>query len=229
MGVGPGPEPTGDGTSGPPSRLADRVQDLGSFRLPEGFRGRSVLVVQFWWIVQATLFALSPQVLYGWRNVLLRLFGAQVGAGVIVRPSARVTYPWKVSIGDRSWIGDGVELYSLGPIEIGKDAVISQRSYLCTGSHDMTRPSFDIYAEPIVVEDEAWVCSDVFVHPGVTVARGSVVAARSVLRASTTPYDIYAGYPAKRVGSRLDRIRAAAGAALRPPVAPGPARRDGTT
>ena len=97
--------------------------------------------------------------------------------------------------------------------------MVSQRSYLCTGSHDVTRPSFDIYAVPIIVEDEAWVCSDVFVHPGVTVARGSVVAACSVLRASTTPYDIYAGYPAKRIGSRLDRIRAAP----TPPVAPGPA------
>lgn len=218
MEVGPGREPAGDGASALPAAGGERIQDLGSFRLPEGFRGRSALVVQFWWIVQGTLFALSPQMLYGWRNALLRLFGARVGTGVIVRPSVRVTYPWKVSIGDRSWIGDNVELYSLGPIEIGADAVVSQRSYLCTGSHDMARPSFDIYAEPIVVEDEAWVCSDVFVHPGVTVARGSVVAARSVLRTNTTPYDIYAGYPARRVGSRLDRVRAGTA-----PATPGPA------
>src|SRR5690606_37453676 len=73
---------------------ATRVQDLARFRLPPGFRGRSALVVQLWWLVQATLFRLSPQVCYGWRRWLLRLFGARIGQGVLVRPSARITYPW---------------------------------------------------------------------------------------------------------------------------------------
>lgn len=186
-----------------------RVQDLSRFRLPPNFRGRSAVVVQLWWIVQGTLFAWSPQFMYGWRRALLRLFGAKVGAGVLVRQSARITYPWKVTLGDRCQVGDFAELYSLGPITIGHDAVVSQYSYLCTGSHDMRSVSFDIYARAIVVEPEAWVAAGVFVYPGVTVARGSVVAARSVLKASTEPYLVYSGFPARVCGDRRRRRPAA--------------------
>jgi len=106
------------------------IQDLRAFRVPAGFRGRGAAIVQLWWIVEATLFGLSPQVVYGWRRWLLRLFGARVGQGVQVRASARFTYPWKVEIGDHAWIGDDVVLYSLGEIAIGGNAVISQRCYL---------------------------------------------------------------------------------------------------
>ena len=91
-----------------------RFQDLSRFRLPADFRGRSAVWVQLWWLVQATLFRLSPQFLFGWRRWLLRLFGARVGAGVLIRPTATITYPWKVAIGDHSWVGDDVVLYSLG-------------------------------------------------------------------------------------------------------------------
>lgn len=185
--------------------IDERVQRLDLFRLPPGFRGRPAVVVQLWWLVQGSLFRLSPQLLYGWRNTLLRAFGCRVGKDVRVRPSVRITYPWKVSIGDRSWIGDDVELYSLGEIRIGADAVVSQKSYLCTGSHDHRAVAFDIYAKPIVVEDEAWVCTDVFVHPGVTIGRGAVIAARSVLHEDAQPLGIYTGAPAQLTGQRRRR------------------------
>ncbi len=119
-------------------------QRLDKFKLPEGFMGRSSFTVQLWWIVQETLFGMSPQFMYGWRRFLLLLFGAKIGKAVRIRSAARITYPWRVNIGDRSWIGDHVTLYSLGEIEIGKDVVISQRSYSCAGTHDYTVPSFGI-------------------------------------------------------------------------------------
>ena len=97
----------------------EAIQDLRGFRLPPGFRGRAAWFVQLWWLVQGTAFRWSPQVCYGWRRWLLRLFGASVGQGVLVRSTASITYPWKVSIGDWSWIGDEVVLYSLGAITIG--------------------------------------------------------------------------------------------------------------
>ena len=115
---------------------ADKVQDLERFALPRNFRGRSGLTVQLWWLVQATLFRGSPQLLYGFRRWLLRLFGAQIGKGVIVRPSVTIPYPWKLKIGDHSWIGDDAVLYTFAEITIGKDVVISQKSYLCAGTHD---------------------------------------------------------------------------------------------
>ena len=140
------------------------VQDLAAFRVPVHFRGRAAWFVQLWWLVQATLFRWSPQMLFGWRRFLVRLFGGTVGKGVLIRPTANITYPWKVSIGNFSWIGDDVTLYSLGKIQIGNNVVVSQRSYLCTGSHDIESPTFEITERPIVIEDEAWIATDVFVR-----------------------------------------------------------------
>jgi putative colanic acid biosynthesis acetyltransferase WcaF len=178
------------------------VQDLARFRLPEDFRGRPAWIVQLWWLAQATLFNFSPQVFYGWRRWLLRLFGATIGRGVMLRPSVEITYPWKVSIGDWSWIGDHVCLYSLGEIEIGDNVVISQNSYLCTGSHDFKTPGFDIYAQKIVVEPESWLAADVFVGPGTTIGRGAVVGARSSVFHDLPPMKVCRGNPAKPVHDR---------------------------
>ena len=180
------------------------AQDLRQFRLPENFRGRPAWVVQLWWFVQTTLFNLSPQVLYGWRRWLLRLFGATIGHGVLLRPSVEIIYPWKVSIGDWSWIGDNASLYSLGEIEIGDNVVISQNSYLCTGSHDLKKPSFDIYAEKIVVEAESWIAADVFVAPGVRIGHGAVVGARSTVLHDLPSMMVCYGNPARPVRPRLE-------------------------
>jgi len=179
------------------------VQDLGSFRLPDNFRGRPAWFVQLWWLVQATLFNLSPQIFYGWRRWLLRLFGAKIGRGVLLRPSVEITYPWKVSIGDWSWIGDNVSLYSLGEIEISDNVVISQNSYLCTGSHDFMKPSFDIFAKKIVVESESWIAANVFVAPGVRIGRGAVVGACSTVLHDLPSKMVCHGNPARPMRPRL--------------------------
>jgi putative colanic acid biosynthesis acetyltransferase WcaF len=185
-----------------PPPVQDRVQDLSIYRLPPGFRGRSAVIVQLWWIVQSTLFSWSPQVMYGWRRWLLRLFGAKIGAHVLIRPGVRVTYPWKLKIGDYVWVGDRTELYTLAPIEIGSHVSISQDVAIVTGSHDFRKTTFDIFAEPIKIEDECWLCAGSFIHQGVTVARGSVVGARAVVQRSTEPYSINAGAPSRAVGTR---------------------------
>ncbi len=154
-------------------------QKLNTFQLPKNFRGRNPIIVQFWWLIQGTLFRMSPQFMYGFRRFLLRLFGAKIGKKVIIRPSVKITYPWKLSIGDYSWIGDQVDLYTLGNIIIGKNVVISQKSYLCTGSHDYLKEDFSIFQKPITIQDQVWVASDVFIAQGITIGEGSIVAARS--------------------------------------------------
>lgn len=180
-----------------------KYQDLSAFVLPSDFRGRSAFVVQLWWAVQATLFKGSPQFAYGFRRFLLRIFGARVGRGVIIRPSVTVTYPWKVSIGDFAWVGDDVVLYSLGEIEIGMNAVVSQRSYLCTGDHDYTQVDFPIRGRKITIGDQAWVAADVFVAPDVLIGAGSVIGARSTVLSDMPPGMVCAGYPAKPLRPRL--------------------------
>jgi putative colanic acid biosynthesis acetyltransferase WcaF len=180
------------------------VQDLKAFRLPPNFRGRSGLIVQLWWLVQATLFRASPQVMYGFRRWLLRQFGAQIGKGVRIRPSVTIPYPWKLQIGDYSWIGDHAVLYTFANITIGQNVVISQKSYLCAGTHDYRSASFDIQAFPIVIEDEAWLAADVFVAPGVTVGKGAVVGSRSSVFGDLPQMMVCLGSPARAVRARLE-------------------------
>ena len=154
-------------------------QNLNKFTLPRKFRGRSAVTVQLWWIVQASLFSWSPQFTYTWRNFLLRCFGAKIGKGVIIRPTVKVTYPWKLTVGDFSWVGDNAELYTLGEIEIGSNVVISQKSYLCAATHDYTKDTFDMIDKKITIEDEVWLAADVYIAPGITVKKGALVGARS--------------------------------------------------
>jgi putative colanic acid biosynthesis acetyltransferase WcaF len=162
------------------------------------------LFVQFWWLCQSLLVNSTPQFMYGWRRVVLRAFGAKVGSGVLIRPSVTVTYPWKVEIGDNAWIGDDVELYSLGQIRIGRDAVVSQGTYVCAGTHDHRDPTFPIEARPITIDDEAWVAAQSFLCPGVTIGFGAVVAARSVVTRDVAPLEVVAGNPARAISARLE-------------------------
>ncbi len=173
-----------------------RIQNLELYRTPKDFRGKSAVFVQLWWFTQSTLFKLSPQVFYKWRNFILRLFGAKIGKNVIIRPSVTITYPWKVSIGDNSWIGDDVVLYSLGEIIIGSDTVISQKSYICTGYHDYNKVDFPISAKKITIGNECWLATDVFVSPGISILNGVVVGARSSVMGDLKPYAVYVGSPA---------------------------------
>jgi putative colanic acid biosynthesis acetyltransferase WcaF len=178
------------------------MQDLSKFKLDKAFRGRNPLLVQLWWLADSLFFRPSPQIFYGWRRFLLRLFGAKIGKRVIIRPSAKITYPWKISIGDYSWIGDDVCLYSLGEIHIGKNSVISQRSYLAAASHNYNSESFEIFSKSILIEDEVWLATDVFIGPGVVVGKGAVIGARSSVFKSVEGDFVYAGNPLRQIKKR---------------------------
>ena len=179
------------------------MQNLSKYTNPARFRGRSAMTVQFWWVVYSFLFKPSPQIMYGWRRFLLRCFGAKVGKKAILRPSVQITYPWKVKIGDYSWIGDDVVLYSLGEIEIGSNSVISQRGYLCTGSHDYSSKNFEINAQKIIIGSKCWLATDVYVAPSVSIGDGTVVGARSSVFKSLPSNKICFGSPAKPVKDRI--------------------------
>jgi putative colanic acid biosynthesis acetyltransferase WcaF len=172
-------------------------QRLDTFRLPPGFRGRPALYVQFWWIVQALIVKPLPQVCYPIRRFLLRAFGAKIGQCVLIRPGVEITFPWKVSIGDNTWIGDDVTLYSLGPITIGANTVISQKSYICAADHDYTHTSFPIRERAVRIGGQVWIGADVWVGPGVSVADGAVVGARSSVLSDLPESMVCVGTPCK--------------------------------
>jgi putative colanic acid biosynthesis acetyltransferase WcaF len=183
----------------------NEFQDLSRFRLPEGSRGRPAWFVQLWWLFDAFFVRPAPQALYSWRRFVLRLFGAKVGRNVLIRPGVRVTFPWKVVIGDHCWIGDNATLYSVAKITIGEHSVVSQDAYLCTGTHDHSDISFSLISSPITIEPECWIAARAFVGPGVRIGRGAVVAACSVMLSDVPPATIVAGIPAHTVGIRKAR------------------------
>ncbi|HEV7442993.1 MAG TPA: WcaF family extracellular polysaccharide biosynthesis acetyltransferase [Steroidobacteraceae bacterium] len=180
-------------------------QRLDLFKLPAGFRGKGALFVQMWWIVQALLVKPLPQVFYPVRRLLLRAFGARIGNGVLIRPGVEITYPWKVTIGDHSWIGDDVTLYSLGPIAIGAHSVVSQNSYICAADHDYSDNRFPIRERPVTIGEQVWIASDVWVGPGVCIADGTVVGARSTVTNDLPGGMICVGSPCKSIKRRVMR------------------------
>lgn len=156
-----------------------------------------------WEILWPLLTAWTPRwALGGWRRLVLCAFGAKVGAGVVIPSSARVWQPWRLTIGDYSWIDGGVKLYSVDDLVIGSHAVISAEAFLCTASHDITSSSFELKTAPIKIGDMAWICSRAIVMPGVTVGEGAVVAAGAVVTKDVAPWTIVGGNPAKEIGKR---------------------------
>jgi len=169
--------------------------DLRSYDSSNLDRGRPNWYVMLWWLVQAIAFPLSLHNFNRWRCFLLRLFGAEIGRGVVIRSSARFTFPWKVRIGDYSWIGDNVVFYSLNRINIGSHSVISQKSYLCTGSHDIESKTFDLITAAIEIGNGVWIATDCFVAAGVEIGANSVVGARSSVMKSIPAKQVAWGSP----------------------------------
>lgn len=170
--------------------------DLRKYDQSNFDRGRSSWFVLLWWLVQAVAFPISPHNFNGFRCFLLRLFGAQIGQGVLIRPTARFTYPWKVEIGDYSWIGDDVILYSLEQIRIGCHCVISQKSYLCTGSHDIQDSAFGLKTAGISIGNGVWIATDCFIAPGVQIGANAVIGARSSVFSNIPAQQVCWGTPA---------------------------------
>lgn len=186
------PEFTNHTDSGEPAFVDLRQYDQ-SWYSP----GRPKWVVLLWWLVQAVVFPLTLHAHHAPRRALLRLFGARIGKDVIIRPSARFYYPWKVEIGDYSWIGSGVEFYSLNTIQVGNHCVISQNSYLCTGSHNPSDRAFGLQVAPITVQNGTWVAAHCFIGPGVSIGANTIVGANSGVFADLPSRHICLGNPCK--------------------------------
>lgn len=155
-----------------------------------------------WGLVYWLLFRPTPGFMRGWRAWLLRAFGAKLGTGANVRPSARVWAPWNLEMGDYSVIAEGVIVYNMAPIRLGYKATVSQYTHLCAGTHDYDSPTFQLYAEPITIGDYAWVCAGSFLGPGVTVGEGTVLGACSVATKDMPAWTVCAGNPCKPLKER---------------------------
>jgi putative colanic acid biosynthesis acetyltransferase WcaF len=152
------------------------------------------------WVLVRCLIFQTPIPFPSWLKCrLLRSFGARIGENVIIRTGVWVTFPWRLTVGNNVWLGDGVWILSLAPVTIESDVCISQRSYLCSGTHDYRKESFDLITKPIVVRESSWVAAAAFVGPGVEIGPGSVVSAGSVVTTRVGPGEVVRGNPAQFV------------------------------
>jgi len=156
----------------------------------------------FWGAAYVLLFRPSPRPSHRWRSFLLSIFGAKMGKGCHVYSKVRIWAPWNLVVEDEAGVADDVILYSMATITVGRRAVISQGAHLCTGTHDYEDRNFRLYAKPIAVGAEAWICADAFIGPGVTVGEGAVVGARSVATKDLPPWTVCAGNPCRPIKKR---------------------------
>jgi len=183
--------------------------DLATFSAARFDRGASRPRELLWLFVSLVLFRLCPISLSPLKCAVLRGFGAKIGTGVTIKPQVKITFPWKLTLGNHVWLGEESWLLNLDRIVIGNHVCISQRAFLCTGSHDYTKTSFDLIIKPIVLHDGCWIGAGAWVGQGVTVGSGSILSAGSVAVKNLEPAGIYRGNPAVFVRSRNNSAKSA--------------------
>lgn len=176
--------------------------DLSVYTVGDYTPGRGRIVQLLWHFVSLVCFESGLLPTKRCKPTLLRWFGAKIGTGVVFKTHVRIKYPWRLEIGDHTWIGQNVWIDTIVPVRIGSHACISQGVYFCTGSHDHTKPTFDLIPQPITVEDGAWVAANALLLPGVSIGHNALVAAGSVVTKSVESSAIVGGNPARPIGQR---------------------------
>lgn len=156
-----------------------------------------------WYFINALFLKCSVNPSSALRIFWLKCFGAKIGKGVVIKPGVNIKYPWKLSIGDHSWIGEEVWIDNLDQVSIGDHVCISQGAFLLCGNHNYKSSVFDLMIAPIILEDGSWVGAKSIVGPGVTLESHAVLALGSVASATLEAYGIYRGNPAIKIKERI--------------------------
>lgn len=163
--------------------------------------GRGILTRMAWHLANSCLL-MSGLPGNAWRRGLLRMFGAQIGRGVVIKPRVNVKYPWRLKVGDRSWLGENIWIDNLGNVEIGTDCCLSQGALLLCGNHDYSKPAFDLMVGDITLENGVWIGARAMVCPGITCHSHAVLGAGSIATRNLEAYAVYSGNPAEKVRER---------------------------
>lgn len=166
-------------------------------------QGASLFIRLCWYVVNAFVFSSWLFPCTRLKAALLRLFGAKVGRGAVIKPRVNIKHPWRLVIGDYVWVGEGVWIDNLVKVEIGSNVCISQGALLLTGSHDYSDMAFRLVLGEIYVEDGVWLAANAVVCPGIRCRRNSVITVGSVLRKDAEVAGVYAGNPATLVRHRI--------------------------
>lgn len=165
--------------------------------------GRNKLTQFLWYFVNATFINSYFIPVSSFKIFILRLFGAKIGRGVNIKPKVNIKYPWKLEIGDYSWIGENVWIDNLDTIIIGNNCCISQGAFLLCGNHNYKKSTFDLIINPIVLKDGAWIGAKSIVCPGVTANENIILTVGSVATGKLEANSIYKGNPAIKIKNRI--------------------------
>jgi putative colanic acid biosynthesis acetyltransferase WcaF len=170
--------------------------DLSCYNPGQFDRGAGVLKEGLWLVVSLILFRLCPFGFSKLKCTVLRALGASIGRNVTIKPQVKITFPWKLTVGDNVWLGEECWLLNLEHVVIGSNVCISQRAVLCTGSHDYKRRTFDLITRPIKLEDGVWIGAGCWVGPGVTIGSHSVLTLGSAATRTLAANGVFRGNPA---------------------------------
>jgi putative colanic acid biosynthesis acetyltransferase WcaF len=156
-----------------------------------------------WMLVWLFLFRPTPKRLgMKWRNFLLRSFGAKLNGSALVCASCKILEPWNLILGNGAALGERVNVYNYALVSIGDYSVVSEETFLCTGTHNYTLASHPLIWYPILIEANVWIAARCFVHPGVTIHDGAVIGACSVVISDAPAWMVSAGHPCKPLKQR---------------------------
>ncbi len=164
--------------------------------------GGGVMKRCFWYFINVLFFINPLNPSSSVKILLLRLFGAIVGKGVVIKPGVNIKYPWYLTVGDYSWIGERVWIDNLSMVTIGAHCCLSQGAMLLCGNHHFGKVTFDLMVQPIVLEDGVWLGAQSVVSPGITCGSHSVLSVMSVASQNMDSYFVYRGNPAVKVKER---------------------------
>lgn len=155
-----------------------------------------------WYFTNIVFFINPLNPFNGLKISLLRMFGAKIGRGVVVKPGVNIKYPWNLKIGDHSWIGERAWIDNLSKIVIGSNCCVSQGAMLLCGNHNYKKTTFDLITRQIILEDGTWIGAKAVVTLGVTCRSHSLLTVNSVAVSELQAYSIYQGNPAVRIKDR---------------------------
>lgn len=165
-------------------------------------KGAGRLKTTLWYFVNALVVRASWNPFMGIKVWLLRLFGAKIGKGLVIKNNVCIKSPWNLTVGDDCWLGENCWLDNLDKITIGSNVCISQGALLLTGNHDYTLYNMPYRNAPIVIEDGAWIGAKTTVCPGVTVRRNAILTVGSIATKDMEANGIYQGNPAVKIRDR---------------------------
>jgi len=183
--------------------MKQKKTDLSKYNNSSYSTGAGRFKMTLWYFVNVLFFINPLNPISSIKVLILKIFGAKIGKGVVIKPSVNIKYPWRLTIGNHVWIGEKAWIDNLDEVIISDNCIFAQGSMLLSGSHDYTKTTFDVLVDKIVLEEGVWIGARSIVYMGVTCKSHSILGANSIALKDLDAYSIYYGNPAVKISERI--------------------------